>query len=81
MGCNCKTSDKSTLVETNNNKTLKVILFIFSLVMLPIINLFLIYALFKHIVLSKSLDLVGIITAINNKIKPHTETVSEPINV
>jgi hypothetical protein len=49
--------------------------------MLPIINLFLIYALFKHIVLSKSLDLVGIITAINNKIKPHTETVSEPINV
>jgi hypothetical protein len=80
MSCNCKhkninqedPKDKKTekgILQTTIKYTLKFLGFLLLLVMLPILNLFIIWFMFDMIVLNSSIDLRPLLLTIGKKIK------------
>jgi hypothetical protein len=76
MSCNCKNSaqaqeinDSRTTGMKITHYTLKTLAFLLMVVLLPIINLFLIYFMFKTLVLSKEVDIKPLLLAIGKKFK------------
>lgn len=85
MSCNCKKPNTNN-PSTNNNNTKKqetvnylskVIVFLFFLVLLPILNLYIIWILFKMIVLNKNVDIIKFLKIINEKLKERKEDDDE----
>jgi hypothetical protein len=84
-GCNCKSDKKidNYLVntETPNKKMgatigkyiLKTLAFILMLLALPIINLFIIWFIFKMLILNKDIDIKPLLYSIGNKFKVSDE--------
>lgn len=80
MGCNCKNSVQAK--EINENRTtgnkithyfLKTLMFLFIISLLPIINIYLVYIIFKMIVLNKEIDIKPLLLAIGEKFKEKIE--------
>ncbi len=80
MGCNCKNGEKmDDLLENNksgvkNGKkigsyTLKVLAFLLMVAALPIINLMIIWFIFRTLVLNKNVDIKPLLLALGNKFK------------
>lgn len=79
-GCNCKNSAQAQEIHDNRTTgakvahyTLKVLMFLLMVVLLPIINLYLIYFMFKTLVLSKEVDIRPLLLAIGKKFKEKDE--------
>jgi len=79
-GCNCKNSAQAQ--QINDNRTtgvkvthyaLKTLAFLLMVVLLPVINLFLIYFMFKTLVLSKEVDIKPLLLAIGKKFKDNSD--------
>ena len=73
MGCNCKTQTEQYSVKTDvklskkiTNYTLRSIVFLVSLIFLPIILIVSIWFMFRTLVLDKEADIVGIVSSIGN---------------
>lgn len=84
MSCNCKNSAQAQ--QINDNRTtgvkvthyiLKTFAFLLMIVLLPVINLFLIYFMFKTLVLSKEVDIKPLLLAIGKKFKEKDEDDDE----
>jgi len=82
MGCNCKNSnnfeiiqdaDKAPIGKRIINYTLKILAFLFMVALLPIIVGFIIWFMFKTIVLSKNVDIKPLLYAIGSKFKEKDE--------
>lgn len=76
MGCNCKTQgDQYSIgpdIKLNKkitNYTLRSVVFLFSLILLPIILIAAIWFMFRTLVLNKDVDIMGIMSSINDKFK------------
>lgn len=78
MGCNCKNSNNFEIIRDTEkapiskriiNYTLKTLAFLFMVLLLPIIVVFIIWFMFKTIVLSKNVDIKPLLYAIGNKFK------------
>ena len=83
MGCNCKggeNNDMDSLLakggSSNENKAQKISSYIFkglafllSLALLPVINLAIIWLLFRTLILNKDINIKPLLTAIGNKFK------------
>lgn len=75
MGCNCKTEEaeyegeKISLGKSILKYTFKVSVFLFSLILLPIIMVATIWLMFDMLVLSKQFDTKGVMLAIAKIIK------------
>ena len=76
MGCNCKNSAQAQ--QINDDRTtgvkithyaLKTLVFLLMIVLLPVINLLLIYFMFKTLVLGKDVDVKPLLLAIGKKFK------------
>lgn len=76
-GCSSKTEDKvfseKTPKELFINYTFKTIGFVLILVLLPVINVLLIWFMFKTFVLGDTINLVQMFEMINKKISPKPE--------
>lgn len=79
-GCNCKNSAQAQQINDNRTTgvkithyTLKTLMFLLMVVLLPIINLFLIYFMFKTLVLNKEVDIKPLLLAIGKKFKERDE--------
>ena len=80
MGCNCKNSAQAQEIHDNRTTgvkvthyTLKTLAFLLMVVLLPVINLFLIYFMFKTLVLSKEVDIKPLLLAIGKKFKDNSD--------
>ena len=82
MGCNCKGSNNFELIENKEtaplgkqilNYSLKTLTFLFMVAMLPIINLFIIWFIFKTLVLSENVDIKPLLYAIGKKFKENAD--------
>jgi len=81
MGCNCKKNNLSdeNLVKKDEKitfnsttiliYTLKIVGFIIMLLLLPLINLYIIWLMFETIILNKNVTLLPLLTFIGNKFK------------
>lgn len=79
MGCNCKkgeagyvdSEDKSNIGKKQPiiHYFLKILGFLFMLLLLPIINLFIIWFMFRTLVLNKDVDIKELLLAIGSSIK------------
>jgi hypothetical protein len=76
MGCNCKGKNEFEIINDTTpigkrivNYTLKTLAFLFMVALLPIINLFIIWFMFKTLVLSRNVDIRPLLLAIGNKFK------------
>ena len=78
MGCNCKSNKTTDEFTSETNKittekvihyTLKFIGFLLLVIMLPIINLVIIWFMFRLIVLNKDVDIKAFLVAIYQKFK------------
>lgn len=76
MGCNCKNSAQAQQINDNRTTgvkvvhyTLKTLVFLLMIVLLPVINLLLIYFMFKTLVLGKDVDVRPLLLAIGKKFK------------
>jgi hypothetical protein len=93
MGCNCKTSDNNqitTIVDgqevvekqkklsrTILSYIVKIIGFSFSIILLPLINVVIVWIMFKTIVLNKNIDIAETFSAIFSKKYKIVETNSD----
>lgn len=87
MSCNCKNGQSGQSMNEMLNKesrpinlvqnlfkyTLKTLAFILMVIVLPIINLFIIWFLFNTLVLNKNIDIKPLLLAIGNKFKEKEE--------
>lgn len=84
MGCSCKngntmdemlSTDKKKITSTQkvSKYTLKVIAFLLMLLALPLINLYLIWLMFKMLVMNEDIDIKPLLMAIGNKFKNNQE--------
>lgn len=76
MGCNCKTQNDQQNVGPDMklnkkiiNYTLRSVVFLFSLILLPIILVASIWFMFRTLVLNKEVDIIGMLSLINDKFK------------
>ena len=78
-GCNCKGNNGIDLVQEKEkaplgkrimNYSLKSLAFLFMVALLPIINLFIIWFIFKTLVLSENVDIKPLLLSLGNKFKP-----------
>lgn len=76
-GCNCKNGEQAMKIADNRpvgtkiiHYTLKTVVFGLMLILLPIINLFLIYFMFQTLVLNREVDVKPLLIAIGKKFKP-----------
>ena len=91
MGCGCKTNTKyesnydSSNKRPNNNKItsgysiflIRVLAFILSLFLLPIIMIAIIWFMFELFLLNKEIDMKKIVTVLSSKIRPFNEGYEE----
>lgn len=77
MSCNCKNGAQAMQVADSRplgtkiaHYVLKTLVFGLMVVLLPIINLFLIYFMFKTLVLNREVDVKPLLIAIGKKFKP-----------
>lgn len=80
MSCNCKSQNINDMIESDTTKlsvgkligkyTLKVITFLVLLVLLPFINLAIIWFMFSTLVLNKDVNIKPLLTALGNQFKP-----------
>lgn len=87
MSCNCKNGKKmDELLQNNSNPEkkinigkyfLKTFVFLIALASSPIIMLFIIWIMFKMIVLNKSIDFKPLLMAIGNKFKNNEKDFDE----
>lgn len=87
MGCNCKNSAQAQQINDNRTTgvkiahyTLKTFAFLLMIVLLPLINLFLIYFMFKTLVLSKEVDIKPLLLAIGKKFKDKDDDDEDEID-
>jgi hypothetical protein len=85
MGCNCKNEQSMDTMLENENKTpknlrqniikytFKSLGFLFILILLPILNLFMIWLIFKMFVLNEKFDIMPLLITIGRKLKPKNE--------
>lgn len=79
-GCNCKTNGETNNVTPNKNVDnvieiiLKISSFILGLVLLPIINVALIWFLFRTLVLNKNVNIKPILVLLGKKFGDKEET-------
>ena len=76
MGCNCKTQTEQYSVESDVklnkkiiNYTLRSVVFLFSLILLPIILVASIWIIFRTIVLNKEINVFEILNSLGNLLK------------
>lgn len=75
MGCNCKSDKQIENVEVSNGKlgqkivtySLKTLAFILLLVLLPIINIFIIWFMFKLVVMNKNISIKPLLLSLGKK--------------
>jgi len=88
MSCNCKKGvlpvenlNENQKITVNGNTiliyTLKIFGFLFLLILLPIINLYIIWLMFSTIVLNKNIDLKPLLLSIGNKFKEKEDDEEE----
>lgn len=90
MGCGCKSGNKidsmlpqkenNTVVSTSKNVSkyiLKSLAFLLMLVALPLINLYIIWLMFKMLVLNKDIEIEPLLTAIGMKFKAKDDDEEE----
>ena len=89
MSCNCKnTASIDHLLETDGinslpkgemifKYTLKVMAFLMLVILLPILNLYIIWIIFNVLVLNKSLDIMPLLMKIGNKFKDNNDDDDE----
>lgn len=80
-GCNCKNGpnvneilENGSVKEKKINKkvskyTLKILAFLFFIILLPIINIYLLWVVFKMLVLNENIDIRPLLVALGNKFK------------
>lgn len=80
MGCNCKTGKDQYAVgpEVNltkkiTNYTLRSVVFLFSLILLPIILSAAIWFMFRTLVLNKEVNITEILSILVNKLTPNKD--------
>lgn len=80
MGCNCKSGNDQYAVgsEVNltkkiTNYTLRSVVFLFSLILLPIILSAVIWFMFRTLVLNKNVNIIEILTLLFNKLTPNKD--------
>lgn len=79
MSCNCKTQKMEDILSTNSPKlslgsligkyTIKIISFILLIALLPLINLVIIWFMFRTLVLNKDVDIKPLLIALGNQFK------------
>ena len=76
MSCNCKTQNDQYSIGQDmkldkkiTNYTLRSVVFLLSLILLPIILIAAIWFMFRTLVLNKDVDIIGIMSSINDKFK------------
>ena len=73
MGCNCKNGSQEPIIDNRptgvkiTHYVLKTLMFLLMIVLLPVINLFLIYFMFKTLVLNREIDIKPLLLAIGKK--------------
>jgi len=80
MSCNCKTSDdhysigpEVNLTKKITNYTLRSVVFLFSLILLPIILGVSIWFMFKTLVLNKDVNIIEVLTILANKLSSNKD--------
>jgi hypothetical protein len=80
MSCNCKTSEDQysigpevNLTKKITNYTLRSIVFLFSLILLPIIIAAAIWFMFRTLVLNKDVNITEILTILANKLSSNKD--------
>lgn len=75
MGCNCKTSNDQysigpevNLTKKITNYTLRSVVFLFSLILLPIILCVSVWFMFRTLVLNKDINIIEVLTILANKL-------------
>lgn len=90
MSCNCK-ADKINSENVSLNKVnipfpsfttyiLKILAFILMIIALPIINLFIIWFIFRTLVLNMEVDIKPLLYAIGSKFKPNEDDEDDDYN-
>jgi len=86
MGCNCKKGEVGYIEPNGSNEKnkqpvihyfLKIIGFLFMLVLLPIINIVIIWFIFRTLVLNKDIDVKELLLTIGNSLKHKEEEEEE----
>jgi len=82
MSCNCKNSSVNDILDGKSNidkkqkffkLSLKIIAFLLLILMLPILNLYIIWIIFNVLVLNKSLDIMPLLKKIGDNFKDKDE--------
>ncbi len=89
MGCNCKSNKKidDYLVNDSDNKTkvgfgsytLKTLAFLLLLIALPIINIVIVWFMFRTVVLNKEVSITPLLTTIGKKFQDKED--DEDVNI
>lgn len=87
MGCGCKkniesvNNDKKIEIVNNNNKVIGLILFLVITIFSPLLLLFILWVLFKHLVIGNSIDLLSLFKTLKNKLDNSDDEDEEDVDI
>lgn len=87
MGCGCKknienvNNDKKIEIVNKNNKVVGLILFLIITMFSPLLLLFILWMLFKHLVIGGSIDLISLFKMIKNKLDNEEDNDEEDVDI